>query len=147
MNWVCGSRLSFKRYVCDFYERLSKQNTFLLDILINLNIPKMLSLVIVEDDIETIEHIMSIIDSSFSDIEVKGISTNINTALSMIQDHAPDLVLLDIDFLGVISFEFVKKLNAINFKVIYITAYDKYALRAIKLNALDYLLKPVIKIK
>ncbi len=103
----------------------------------------MIKVVIVEDDVQTIETINEILSSFCKDVKVVGLAHDIDTGLSVIQENSPDLVLFDINLPGGTSFDIIQKLDDINFKIIFITAYDKYALKAIKLSALDYLLKPI----
>jgi two-component system, LytTR family, response regulator len=64
-------------------------------------------------------------------------------ALAMIGSFKPELIYLDIEMPGMTGFELLATLPSIDFKVIFTTAHDHYAIRAIRYNALDYLLKPV----
>ena len=65
-------------------------------------------------------------------------------ALSAVKCHKPDLLLLDIQMPGMTGFDLIRQLpNGYAQRVIFVTAYDKYAFKAFELNALDYLLKPV----
>src|SRR5678815_2248792 len=63
--------------------------------------------------------------------------------IESIQKHHPDLVFLDIEMPGMNAFEMLKKIKPINFEVVFTTAYDRYAINAIRISALDYLLKPI----
>ena len=65
--------------------------------------------------------------------------------LELIQQNSIDILFLDIEMPGLSGFELLKKIKEINFKVVFVTAYNQYAIKAIKMNALDYLLKPVDK--
>jgi len=65
--------------------------------------------------------------------------------LSKIVALKPDLVLLDIEMPWMNGFELLQQLNQINFEVIFVTAYDQFALKAFKFSAVDYLLKPIKK--
>lgn len=62
-----------------------------------------------------------------------------------IATHKPKLVFLDIQMPGMNGFELLATLKNVNFKVIFITAHNEYAIRAIRFNALDYLLKPIVE--
>lgn len=61
-----------------------------------------------------------------------------------IQKNQPDILFLDIEMPRLNGFDLLTKIPQINFEIISITAYDEYAVRAFRINALDYLLKPVI---
>lgn len=80
--------------------------------------------------------------SSFACIDVIGEAKNIETAIEQIERLTPDLIFLDIQFPGETGFDLFEKAN-ISAKVIFVTAYDEYAIRAFEVNACDYLLKPV----
>jgi two-component system LytT family response regulator len=63
--------------------------------------------------------------------------------IEKIQAHKPNLVFLDIEMPGMSGFDLVKKLAPVDFDIIFVTAYDQYAIRAFRIAALDYLLKPI----
>lgn len=63
--------------------------------------------------------------------------------IASIQQHKPDLVFLDVQMPGMSGFDLLKQMHPVNFEVIFITAYDRYAIKAIKFSAIDYLLKPL----
>lgn len=75
-------------------------------------------------------------------IVVQGDVDNIKDAITLITVKKPDLVFLDIQLSGENGFDLLKKIP-LNFKVIFVTAYDEYAIKAFEVNATDYLLKPV----
>ena len=75
-------------------------------------------------------------------IVVQGDVDNIKDAITLITAKKPDLVFLDIQLSGENGFDLLKKIP-VNFKVIFVTAYDEYAIKAFEVNATDYLLKPV----
>jgi two-component system, LytTR family, response regulator len=68
---------------------------------------------------------------------------NVPAAVDYCRKEAPDLVFLDIEMPNYAGFEIVKFFEEIPFEIIFVTAYDKYALRAFEISAIDYLLKPV----
>jgi two-component system LytT family response regulator len=79
-----------------------------------------------------------------ADIEVIGEARNGREALDLIAEKSPDLVFLDIQMPGVSGFEVVKQLDVKTMPIIlFLTAYDEYAVQAFEVNALDYILKPI----
>lgn len=87
----------------------------------------------------TLEHHLK----NTGDVELLALIQDSTTAVDKIVQLAPDIVFLDIEMPGMNGFEVLKKFETLPFKVVFTTAYDQYAIRALKLNALDYLLKPV----
>lgn len=75
-------------------------------------------------------------------IEIAGEADSVQQALQLIQRVKPEVVFLDIQMPGESGFELVEQLEA-RCKIIFVTAFDAYALRAFEVNALDYLLKPI----
>lgn len=63
--------------------------------------------------------------------------------LEAIEKLEPDLVFLDVQMPGMSGFDLLQQIRRINFAVIFVTAFDRYAIKAIKFSALDYLLKPI----
>ena len=68
---------------------------------------------------------------------------NVSSGLIAIKKNLPELVFLDIEMPDGTGFDLLQKLDNINFKVIFTTGYEKYAIKAFKFSAIDYLLKPV----
>lgn len=103
----------------------------------------MLNTVIVEDNVLTAELISGILETCCPQVEIKGVAHTVVSAVQMIKEKSPNLVLFDVNLPKGTSFDILNQLEHINFKIIFITSFDKYAIKAIKLSALDYLLKPV----
>ena len=80
--------------------------------------------------------------ADYPSIEVAGEAGDADHAARLIEEHQPDLLFLDIQMPGKTGFDL---LNEVNFQgsVIFVTAYDEYALRAFEINALDYLMTPI----
>lgn len=76
------------------------------------------------------------------EIEIIGECANAKVALEEIKEKCPDLIFLDIQMPGTNGFELLSQLTNVP-EVIFVTAYDEYAIKAFEVNALDYLLKPV----
>ena len=82
--------------------------------------------------------------SEFPDVEVCGFATTKEEAIEGIQKTEPDLLLMDIELDDCTSFEVLEELNpAHDFGLVFFTSHEEYALKAIKVNAIDYLSKPV----
>ena len=81
---------------------------------------------------------------SISDIEIVGEAKNGREALKLIKDKSPDLVFLDIQMPGLSGFDVLQQLDIETMPVVlFLTAYDEYAVQAFEANALDYILKPI----
>jgi two-component system LytT family response regulator len=81
---------------------------------------------------------------NIADIEIVGEANNGREALTLIEEKSPDLVFLDIQMPGINGFEVVQQLDIKTMPVIlFLTAYDEYAVQAFEANALDYILKPI----
>jgi two-component system, LytTR family, response regulator len=78
----------------------------------------------------------------FDEIDIIGEAKNGEEAIAMIKELKPELIFLDINMPGINGFELIKQLDEIP-KVIFVTAYDEFALKAFEVDALDYILKPV----
>jgi two-component system, LytTR family, response regulator len=79
---------------------------------------------------------------SFPEIQVVGEANNAETAKESIKQLKPDVIFLDIQMPGKNGFELLEEISGLP-EVVFVTAYDEYAIRAFEVNALDYLLKPV----
>lgn len=103
----------------------------------------MLNILIVDDEKNIrigIKKMLNLIDPNYS---VVGEANSIKEAKSVLLKCKPDILLLDIELKDGTGFELLDQLDTISFKVIFITAFNQYAIKAFKFNALDYLLKPV----
>ena len=76
-------------------------------------------------------------------INIVGIANNTREAATLIEKHNPDVVFLDIEMPKENAFQFLERNMPLAFEMVFVTAYDHYALRAFRLNAVDYILKPI----
>lgn len=81
--------------------------------------------------------------ADFPRVEVCGEAANMSEGLALVQRMKPDLVFLDIEMPGGNGFDFLTALPAPHPEIIFVTAFDAFAVRAFEVNALDYLLKPL----
>lgn len=104
----------------------------------------MTNAVIVEDEERNIELLKAMLHTHCSDlVTIQGFARNIEDAIALIKNTNPQLVYLDVELNQGNSFELLDRLDAINFRIIFITAFNEYAVRAFRYNAIDYLLKPI----
>ena len=99
--------------------------------------------IIVDDEQTNIENLALLIQKYCPQVNLLGTATEIDTAVELITLHRPDVLFLDIQLGNRSGFELLRLLSIKNFEVVFITAFDKYGIEAIKFAALDYLLKPV----
>ena len=97
--------------------------------------------IVIDDERLAREELKSIL-TTFPQVEVIGEARNGEEGIEVISDLEPDLIFLDVSMPGMTGFEMLKKLDHIP-RVIFVTAYDEYALKAFEVNALDYILKPL----
>lgn len=80
--------------------------------------------------------------AAYPEIQIVGEANNAETAIESIKQLKPDVIFLDIQMPGKNGFELLEEISGVP-EVVFVTAYDEYAIRAFEVNALDYLLKPV----
>ena len=102
---------------------------------------KNLRTLIIDDERLAREELKSLL-KIYHEIEIIDEARNGNEGIQKIKEHKPDLIFLDVNMPEMNGFEMIKQLEEIP-RVIFITAYDEYALKAFEVNALDYILKPV----
>ena len=103
----------------------------------------MIKAVIIDDEPDAITALTNLISEYCPGIGVYGSAMAADAAVEMIRRIRPDVVFLDIEMPGQDGFEILKRLGEPFFQVVFVTAYNRYALDAIKASAVDYLLKPV----
>jgi two-component system, LytTR family, response regulator len=94
------------------------------------------------DDERLAREELKLLLKDYLEIEIIGEAKNGEEGIKMIKEHKPDLIFLDVSMPGMTGFEMLKHLEEIP-RVIFVTAYDEFALKAFEVNALDYILKPV----
>jgi two-component system, LytTR family, response regulator len=104
----------------------------------------MLRTIIIDDEPHMRQSLEKLLNRHCPHVQVVGQADSVTTGLQSIRHHRPDCVLLDIRLDDGTGFDLLKQAEPIDFKVIFITAYDQYAVEAFRYSALDYLLKPVI---
>ena len=103
----------------------------------------MLKAVILDDEERGSSLLTRKLESFEDELEVSAVFNDPYKALSKIVDIQPDVLFLDVEMPGLNGFQFLEKLGSFNFQVVFTTAYDTYTLEALRLSAVDYLLKPI----
>jgi two-component system LytT family response regulator len=98
---------------------------------------------IIDDEQRTRELISKMVDSFGFNIETYPLGENVQSGISLIETLQPDIVFLDVQMPDGTGFEVLKSVKHKQFEVIFITAHEEFAIKAIKFSALDYLLKPI----
>jgi len=105
----------------------------------------MIKAVIIDDEPRNIKLMKNMLSEFCPQVHLIGEANNANDGKSLIRQSKPDLVFLDIEMPYGNGFDLINDLMPVDFEVIFVTAFDKYMLQALKYSALDYLLKPVQK--
>ncbi|WP_405293927.1 LytR/AlgR family response regulator transcription factor [Algibacter sp. Ld11] len=103
----------------------------------------MIKAIIIEDEFNAQNTLDKLIKYTQKDIEVIAKIDNVTDAITFLKSQTPDLVFLDIELIGGNAFQILEALESIAFKIIFTTAYDEFAIKAIKFDTIDYLLKPI----
>lgn len=104
-----------------------------------------MKVLIIEDEELAVKKLQKTLASVDSTAEVVGVADSIRSSVSWLQQNpSPDLILMDIELADGQSFEIFDKVD-VKSTVIFTTSYDEYALKAFKVNSIDYLLKPIQK--
>lgn len=103
----------------------------------------MVQAVIIDDEPSNIENLTIMLNKYCPKIVVAGTATNVGDGLLVIREINPSLLFLDIQMPEKSGFDLLKSIGNPDFEVIFVTAYDQYAIQAIKFSAIDYLLKPI----
>lgn len=102
----------------------------------------MLQAVIIEDEGDAVSLLKNIIRSYCDGVTIIGNADNAQDGTVLIKRVQPDIVFLDIQLKNGTGFDLLRMIGKINFQIVFITAYDQYAIDAFKVNAVDYILKP-----
>jgi two-component system, LytTR family, response regulator len=103
----------------------------------------MIRTVLIDDETDSIRVLQKLLETYCPQVEVVGTADGVETGLEVIQATRPDLLFLDIEMTQGNAFDLLNRLQPMTFQIIFVTAFDNYAIRAFKYSAVDYLLKPV----
>jgi len=103
----------------------------------------MIKAVIIDDEPLCCQSLQLLIEQNCAEVAVVGVYNNGMAALESLRSQSVDLVFLDVEMPLMSGFEMLEAMGSIDFKLIFTTSYDKYALNAFRVSAVDYLLKPI----
>lgn len=103
----------------------------------------MIRAVIIEDEVQSRELLTALVTKNCDGITVVDVAENVEAGAEAIKKHQPDLIFLDISMPDGTGFDLLGKVKDQKFDIIFTTATDKHAIKAIKYSAMDYLLKPI----
>ncbi|MCE9539840.1 MAG: LytTR family DNA-binding domain-containing protein [Bacteroidetes bacterium] len=103
----------------------------------------MIKAIIVDDELGARESLSKMVEKNCKTIDIVAKADSMTSAFEAITKHQPDLVFLDIEMSNGNAFDLLEKFKEIDFDIIFTTAYDHYAIKAIKFSAIDYILKPI----
>jgi two-component system LytT family response regulator len=103
----------------------------------------MIKIAIIEDEQAIRDAYKLLLNENFSDIEIVGEAGKVTDAVALIKNSSPDIVFMDIELEDGNSFQVLQNVRPYSFKVIFLTAYNDFAIKAIKFSAFDYIMKPI----
>lgn len=103
----------------------------------------MLRAIIVDDEVASVRTLEMLLAQVTDRVEVVGVARSAVEAADLVTRVTPDIVFLDIEMPGGNGFDFLEKCSNPGFDVVFVTAYDNYAVKAFRFSAIDYLLKPI----
>lgn len=105
--------------------------------------PVMIRTVIIDDERPAREVIANYLAEYCPDVEIVRQASSVREGFTAIKASSPDVVFLDVEMADGTGFDLLSMFNRVDFRVIFVTAYSEYAIRAFRFSAADYLLKPV----
>ncbi|KQC30350.1 LytR/AlgR family response regulator transcription factor [Flagellimonas eckloniae] len=103
----------------------------------------MIQALIIDDEAKARQGLRLVLEKYCPEIKILALCESPEIGLEKINALKPDLIFLDVQMPKMSGFDLLERVSKINFEVIFVTAYDRYAIKAIKFSALDYLLKPI----
>jgi two-component system LytT family response regulator len=105
----------------------------------------MMNAIIIDDEIDSIRTLQIELNKYCPQVNISGSFTSAKEALMTLKSHAPDLLFLDIELGEMSGFDLLESLGECSFDIIFVTAFDEFAIRAFEVTAMGYLLKPFDK--
>ena len=104
----------------------------------------MVKAIIIDDEKKSRMALVSLLERYCPNVIISGEAEGVQTGIKQIRNNKPDVIFLDIQMQDGSGFRLLESFDEVNFEIIFTTAFDQYAIKAIKYSALDYLLKPII---
>lgn len=108
---------------------------------------KLIKAIIVDDESDARDVLETIIQFSKQPIQIVAKCSNLQDAVLEIKSHKPDVVFLDIEMPEFAGYEIINFFDEIDFEIVFVTAFNEYALKAFELSAIDYLVKPINRLR
>ncbi len=102
-----------------------------------------MKIIIIEDEVSSQQYLQHVLHAYFPIYEIKAIADSVDQGVNVINEYAPDIVFLDVEIKSGTGFDVLSKVTYRDFHVIFTTAFSSFAVQAFRLNAIDYLLKPL----
>jgi two-component system LytT family response regulator len=99
--------------------------------------------ILIDDEKYNLENLQALLSTYCTQVEICGMAMDAEKGIQLLEAVRPDLLFLDIQMPGQNGFDLLRNVSHYDFEVIFITAYDQYAIQAMRFSAVDYLLKPV----
>ena len=99
---------------------------------------------LIDDEFQSRNFLRKMLQQYFPELQVAGEASSVKDGVKGINEYNPGIVFLDIQLQDGTGFDLLRQLPKIDFALIFITAYNQYAIKAFRFNAIDYLLKPIV---
>lgn len=103
----------------------------------------MLKAIIIDDEIAALRSLELLVEAYCPNVKVVAKGQSVKEGKELVEEHKPDILFLDIEMPHGNGFELLEQLPNFDFEVVFITAYNQYAIKAFKYSAIDYILKPI----
>jgi two-component system, LytTR family, response regulator len=103
----------------------------------------MIQAILVDDEPNNTQYVKELLQLHFPSVQIAAICNDATEGLLLIDEMLPQLVFMDVEMPGLTGFDLLQKLEPLGFEVIFITAYNHYAVQAFDINAVGYLTKPI----
>ena len=103
----------------------------------------MVKAVIVEDEVKGLNNLKNLLEQYCPEVKVIGEAGNVDQGVKLLKSKKPDLAFLDISLPDGLVFQLLNEVRPIDFEVIFVTAYEEYAIKACEYSSIGYILKPI----